>query len=236
MEYLGEFNLLEWREAEGYFIQIPTGLKEKGTDGTTVLEIIERTLVAPEIKQLNDMESVSTCFPLKKKTAKEVMKGIIDDTIGQGIDFVADSLIEVVTGWEMGTDAKSSLFNDVVSLILDEEERQYIAAIGKYEKDQLFFESLLPTSTVVQSYFVTEYEADLFVAVVAIKTFQKTQDFQLEELEKQFLKQFDSQGLNTKEEELSFIYKGKAFPLRRLNSQLSFNVFTMDLEDFLKND
>lgn len=111
-------------------------------------------------------------------------------------------------------------------MVMDEEERSYIASIGKYEKDQLFFESIVPTSESIQSLFHTEYEADFFVAHIALNTFEASEEFSLENLEKTFEEAMLEIGV----EGLEFTYNDVKYPLKRLETgKLSYNLFTMDL-------
>ena len=225
MEYMGEFNLLEW--TGDYFIQVPSGLKEKGLKAETIMEIVRETLTAKEIKQLGEMESLSASFPLKKKTAKEVIKGMAKEAADQGMSFLVDSLIEATFDINMSTDVKSGIFTEIVKMIMDEEERTYIASIGKYNKDQLFFESVIPTSELIQSFFKTEYEADFFVAHIAVNTFEMTGDFVIEDLETIF----EEATPFLKQEEVHFNYKAINYPLQVLSDgKLSYNMFTMTLE------
>lgn len=232
MEYMGEFNLLEWTGE--YFIQIPSGFKEKGLKACNIMEILREVLTAKEIDQLDDMESLSASLPLKKKTAKEVMKRITKDAADQGMEFLVDALIESVFDIDMSSNIKDSIFSELFKLVMDEEERSYIASIGKYDKDQLFFESVVPTSQVIQLFFKTEYEADFFVAHIALNSFEVTGDFCLEHLEECFLAQVKSMQLQ--EEEAVFLYKKQSYPVCVLaEGILSYNMFMMTL-DFEKKD
>ncbi|OTP31213.1 hypothetical protein A5798_001235 [Enterococcus sp. 6C8_DIV0013] len=219
---MGEFNLLQWTGE--YFIQIPSGLKEKGLEANNLMAIIRDVFTSKEISQLDEMESVSASFPLKKKTAKEVIGKIAKDAADEGLSFLVDTLIE--TTLDMGTDKKRSLFSELFTMVMDEEERSYIASIGKYEKDQLFFESIVPTSESIQSLFHTEYEADFFVAHIALNTYEANQEFSLETLEKTFEEAMLEIGV----EGLEFTYNDVKYPLKRLETgKLSYNLFTMDL-------
>ncbi|MBO0443336.1 hypothetical protein ACODG4_10300 [Vagococcus fluvialis] len=224
MEYMGEFNLLQWTGE--YFIQIPSGLKEKGLEANNLMAIIRDVFTSKEISQLDDMELVSASFPLKKKTAKEVIGKIAKDAADEGLSFLVDTLIETTLDIDMGTDKKRSLFSELFTMVMDEEERSYIASIGKYEKDQLFFESIVPTSESIQSLFHTEYEADFFVAHIALNTFEASEEFSLENLEKTFEEAMLEIGV----EGLEFTYNDVKYPLKRLETgKLSYNLFTMDL-------
>lgn len=224
MEYMGEFNLLQWTGE--YFIQIPSGLKEKGLEADNLMAIIRDVFTSKEISQLDEMESVSASFPLKKKTAKEVIGKIAKDAADEGLSFLVDTLIETTLDIDMGTDKKRSLFGELFTMVMDEEERSYIASIGKYEKDQLFFESIVPTSENIQSLFHTEYEADFFVAHIALNTFEASEEFSLEHLEKTFEEAMLEIGV----EGLEFTYNDVKYPLKRLETgKLSYNLFTMDL-------
>ena len=228
MEYMGEFNILQWTGE--YFIQIPSGFKETGLTKNNLMEIVKDTLTSKEIEQLKDMESLSTSFPLKKKTAKEVMKEIAEDAANQGMNFLVDTLIESVTGLDMGTDKKGSLFGELFTMVMDEEERSYIASVGIYEKSELFFESILPTSEVIRPYFKTEYEADYFVAHVVLNTFEKTKEFELDILEEDFESQIMKLE-QTKEEFIEFSFQNKMYQIKRLESKkLSYNPFKMSIE------
>ncbi|MFW7392444.1 hypothetical protein ACODH7_01880, partial [Vagococcus fluvialis] len=218
------FNLLQWTGE--YFIQIPSGLKEKGLEANNLMAIIRDVFTSKEISQLDDMESVSASFPLKKKTAKEVIGKIAKDAADEGVSFLVDTLIETTLDIDMGTDKKRSLFSELFTMVMDEEERSYIASIGKYEKDQLFFESIVPTSESIQSLFHTEYEADFFVAHIALNTFEASEEFSLENLEKTFEEAMLEIGV----EGLEFTYNDVKYPLKRLETgKLSYNLFTMDL-------
>lgn len=230
MEYMGEFNLLQW--TGDYFIQIPSGLKEKGLEAANIMEILRDVLTSKEIKQLDDMESLSASLPLKKKTAKEVVGKIAKEAADQGMAFLVDTLIEATLDIDMGTNVKDSLFSELFSLVMDEEERSYIASVGKYEQDQLFFESIVPTSDKIQPFFHTEYEADFFVAHVALNTYEKTNDFVLSELEDVFSKQLlDEKTLNGTEADINFCYHGINYPIRKFDTDvLSYNMFAMDLD------
>ncbi|MEG0731640.1 MAG: hypothetical protein RR470_04545, partial [Vagococcus sp.] len=119
MEYMGEFSILEWTGE--FFIQIPTGLKETGLQADNVMEILRETITAKEINQLNDMESLSSSFPLKKKTAKEVMTKIAKDAADEGMSFLVDKLIETTLDIDMGTDRKPSIFGELFKMAMDEE-------------------------------------------------------------------------------------------------------------------
>ena len=209
-----------------YFIQIPSGLKEKGLEANNLMAIIRDVFTSKEISQLDDMESVSASFPLKKKTAKEVIGKIAKDAADERLSFLVDTLIETTLDIDMGTDKKRSLFSELFTMVMDEEERSYIASIGKYEKDQLFFESIVPTSESIQEVFHTEYEADFFVAHIALNTFEASEEFSLENLEKTFEEAMLEIGV----EGLEFTYNDVKYPLKRLETgKLSYNLFTMDL-------
>lgn len=226
MEYMGEFSILEWTGE--FFIQIPTGLKETGLQADNMMEILRETITAKEIDQLNDMESLSSSFPLKKKTAKEVMTKIAKDAADEGMSFLVDTLIETTLDIDMGTDRKPSIFGELFKMAMDEEERSYIASIGKYEKDQLFFESVVPTSEKIQPFFKTEYEADFFVAHVALNTYETTHTFVLEDLEEAFIKEYDK---IEEQDEMTFNYQGIHYKLEYLDAKtFSYNPFTMAID------
>ncbi|MEQ7217357.1 hypothetical protein [Vagococcus fluvialis] len=74
--------------------------------------------------------------------------------------------------------------------------------------------------------FHTEYEADFFVAHIALNTFEASEEFSLEHLEKTFEEAILEIGV----EELEFTYNDVKYPLTRLETgKLSYNLFTMDL-------
>lgn len=229
MEYMGEFNILQWTGE--HFIQSPSGFKETGLFKDNVMEIIKDTLTSDEINKLKDMESLSTSFPLKKKKAKEVMMEIAEDAANQGMNFLVDSLLESVTGLDMGTDKKRSIFSELFTMVLDEEERSYIASIGIYENVELFFESVIPTSTTLQKFFKTEYEADYFVAHVALNTYEKTNEFELEPLVNSFFEDIIKSDLMKENvESITFTYIGTQYEIKKLNdNELSYNPFQMKI-------
>ena len=230
MEYMGELNILQWTGE--YFIQIPTGFKEKGLEEDNIMAIVRDAITSKEIKDLKDMESISTSLPLKKKTAKEVIGKIAKDAADQGMSFLVDTLIETTLDIDMGTDNEKSIFGELFTMVMDEEERSYIASIGKYEKDQLFFESIIPTSETVQKFFKTEYEADFFTTHVALNTFEATGIFEIEEVAEAFFEQIVKSDKMAEEVEfVIFSYKGFDYELSRLSKQeLSYNLFTMEID------
>ncbi|HCM88591.1 MULTISPECIES: hypothetical protein [Vagococcus] len=230
MEYMGELNILQWTGE--YFIQIPTGFKEKGLEEDNIMAIVRDAVTSKEIKDLKDMESLSTSLPLKKKTAKEVIGKIAKDAADQGMSFLVDTLIETTLDIDMGTDNKNSIFSELFTMVMDQEERSYIASIGKYEKNQLFFESIIPTSETIQKFFKTEYEADFFTTHVALNTFECTGEFEIEELTESFFDQIiKTDKIKAEVERLIFSYKGFDYVIQRMSArELSYNLFTMDID------
>lgn len=235
MEYMGEFSILQW--TGDFFIQIPTGLKETGLEADNIMAILRETITAKEIEQLDDMEALSSSFPLKKKTAKEVMTKIAKDAADQGMSFLVDALIETTFDIDMGTNRKPNLFGELFKLAMDEEERSYIASIGKYEKNQLFFESVVPTSATIQPYFKTEYEADFFVAHIALNSYETTHDFVIEDFEEVFLKSVAKIQESTAETSIfDFNYQGIDYSLEVTDlEKLSYNPFIMTIDLSEKN-
>lgn len=230
MEYMGELNFLEW--TGDYFIQLPSGFKEKNLYKHNIMEIIRDTITSKEVKELEDMTSISTSFPLTKRTAKEVMAKIARDAADEGLNFLVNTLIETTLDIDMGTDKKPSIFGELFKIAMDEEERSYIAAIGKYEKNELFFESVIPTSEVIQAYFHTEYEADFFIAHVALDTYDKIQNFDIQHLEDAFKTQLLNQkSVLEKDTTLTFSYHDKNYPLQCLATlKLSYNPFKTEID------
>lgn len=230
MEYMGELNFLEW--TGDYFIQLPSGFKEKNLYKHNIMEIIRDTITSKEVKELEDMTSISTSFPLTKRTAKEVMGKIARDAADEGLNFLVNTLIETTLDIDMGTNKKPSIFGELFKIAMDEEERSYIAAIGKYEKNELFFESVIPTSEVIQAYFHTEYEADFFIAHVALDTYDKTQNFDIQHLEDAFKTQLLNQkSVFEKDTTLTFSYHDKNYPLQCLATlKLSYNPFKTEID------
>lgn len=230
MEYMGELNVLQWTGE--YFIQIPTGFKEKGLEEDNIMAIVRDAVTSKEIKDLKDMESISTSLPLKKKTAKEVIGKIAKDAADQGMSFLVDTLIETTLDIDMGTDNKKSIFGELFTMVMDEEERSYIASIGKYETNQLVFESIIPTSETIQKFFKTEYEADFFTTHVALNTFETTGEFEIEELQAVFFEQIVTSNKMAEEvEKLIFTYKNFDYELKKLSKEaLSYNLFTMAID------
>lgn len=227
---MGELNVLQWTGE--YFIQIPTGFKEKGLEEDNIMAIVRDAVTSKEIKDLKDMESISTSLPLKKKTAKEVIGKIAKDAADQGMSFLVDTLIETTLDIDMGTDNKKSIFGELFTMVMDEEERSYIASIGKYETNQLFFESIIPTSETIQKFFKTEYEADFFTTHVALNTFETTGEFEIEELQAVFFEQIVTSNKMAEEvEKLIFTYKNFDYELKKLSKEaLSYNLFTMAID------
>ncbi|WP_420020061.1 hypothetical protein [Vagococcus fluvialis] len=87
----------------------------------------------------------------------------------------------------------------------------------------MFFESIVPTSEIIQEVFHTEYEADFFVAHIALNIYEASEEFSLKHLEKTFEEAI-------LEGELEFTYNDVKYPLKRLETgKLSYNLFTMDL-------
>lgn len=72
------------------------------------------------------------------------MGKIARDAADEGLNFLVNTLIETTLDIDMGTNKKPSIFGELFKIAMDEEERSYIAAIGKYEKNELFFESVIP--------------------------------------------------------------------------------------------
>lgn len=227
MEYTGEYNILK-RVGEDY-IQIPTGLKEKGLHADNIMTLVREFFNAKELDELSNLESISASYPLKKKTTKEITKKIAEEAVDQGISFLVDTLIEVTLDIDMSTNPKDSLFSELVSHLLNEEERDYLVSIGKYQGKELFFESVLPISEEIRSSFHTKYEADFFVAHVSLNSYRETKDFFLKDLEKAFQKWQTDLFLN-QEKDYEFYYQGVVYPMKKnKNSQVSYNLFTMNL-------
>ncbi|MFW3578302.1 hypothetical protein ACODHD_05835 [Vagococcus fluvialis] len=152
IEYMGEFNLLQWTGE--YFIQIPSGLKEKGLEANNLMAIIRDVFTSKEISQLDEMESVSASFPLKKKTAKEVIGKIAKDAADEGLSFLVDTLIETTLDIDMGTDKKEVCLVSYSRWLWMRKKEATLLQLENMKKTNCFLKVLFQHQKSFKKYFI----------------------------------------------------------------------------------